>query len=147
MESNTTAGASNAADFQPPTQNPQGTTPDLQRTPQGLQPSAAGSQEQLNIQVPLKVETVQSGTATSPSAAVPASSDGSAAGVLLFIAAVLIAALLYKKWNLFTGLAQPVQAAAKPEATPAKRAKPEKPAVKPKTNNKPKAKKKPRSKR
>lgn len=102
-----TSGASNANDFQPPTRNPQSSTPGLQNTQQGLQSVIGGSQSQLNSSQPLVVETAQSGTTGNSSVQTVPAQPTAGAGLLLFVVVVLIASLLYKRWNLFAANSSP----------------------------------------
>lgn len=104
----TNSGASNASDFQPPTQNPQSASPDLQPTPSE---GTTDRLDQLPAQ-PLTVETVQS----SPDALVsqvssPNDTGGSFTGLLPFLVVLVLAIWLFRRWNLFspsTPLVQPV---------------------------------------
>jgi hypothetical protein len=94
----TTTGASNASDFQPPTQNPQNSTPNLQPIPTD---GSAGRLDQLPAE-PLTVETVQSGsTSQIPSASLQPDTN-SFTGFLPVLVILVIAVLLFRRWNLFS---------------------------------------------
>ena len=106
---NENSGASNAADFQPPTRNPQNPVSNLQSSGQGLQ-SGGGevSQDDLNLPItePLKVETAQSGTSGTTADAAREGNLSAWPGLAIFIVLIVVAALLYKRWNLFAGRTQ-----------------------------------------
>jgi hypothetical protein len=145
-EGSTASGASKASDFQPPTQNPQSASPNLQPTTQGLQPtdSSGSSQGQFNQlpASPLEVETAQSGSKTTvtPVNTNQPSGLGFLPGLLIFAAILLAAVLVYKRLNLFAPAEDVAQPLETPEPTVQK--KPKKTA-----KTKSKAKKKSKSKK
>jgi hypothetical protein len=136
----TATGASNASDFQPPTQNPQDSTPNLQPV---SNEGSAGRLDQLPAET-LTVETVQSGsTSQIPSASLQPGTN-SFTGFLPVLVILVIAVLLFRRWNLFSP--QPNIELPSETAAVSTEPKPKKPTKK-QPKAKPKAKKKSKSKR
>ena len=134
----TNTGASNASDFQPPTQNPQGSSTDLQPTPN----SATGDRLDQLPPTQLTVETAQSQTDSKVS---QITSSGMDFGSFLpFLVLVAVALLLFRRWNFFRPQlsAAPVTAPEPIETEPT----PKKTAKKP-TNTRPRKKTKSRKKK
>lgn len=143
-DASTATGASNASDFQPPTQNPQTASPNLQPSGQTLQPlpreGAADRLDQLPAS-PLTVQTVQSDTTSEVSQISNPGFGTSLTGFLPFLIVLVIAIWLFRRWNLFSPEAPPVQPidAEKPATNkPIKR--PTKKTAKKPTNSRPKKK-------
>lgn len=149
--STTTSGASNASDFQPPTQNPQTASPNLQPSGRDLQPlpreGTADRLDQLPA-TPLTVETARSNTSSDVSQVSDPGFGSSVTGFLPFLVALLIAIWLFRRWNLFNPGAATVQPAGVEE--PAADTAPEKTTkktVKKPTNSRPRKKTKSKTKR
>lgn len=135
----TNTGASNASDFQPPTQNPQGNSTNLQPTPD----NATGDRLDQLPPSQLTVETARSQTDSKVS---QVSSSGTGLGSFLpFLVLIVIAILLFRRWNFFRPQISPVAATAPEPAEEAEPA-PKKTAKKP-TNTRPRKKSKARKKK
>jgi len=91
----TNTGASNASDFQPPTQNPQGSSTNLQPTPD----NATGDRLDQLPPSQLTVETARSQTDSKVSQ-VTSSSMG-LSSFLPFLVLIVVAILLFRRWNFF----------------------------------------------
>lgn len=135
----TNTGASNASDFQPPTQNPQANTTNLQPTPD----NATGDRLDQLPPSQLTVETAQSQTDSKVSQV--SSSSMGLSSFLPFIVLIVVAVLLFRRWNFFRPQISPVAVTA-PEPVAESEPTPKKTVKKP-INTRPRKKSKSRKKK
>lgn len=108
-------GASNSSDFQPPTGNPQQVGTSMQSTNPSIQPSTTvgASQDELyrNLPSDLSVQTQGTPVLTQSAAALPSQAADNTfpllgtVGVIAIVIAIIVA---YRKWNIFSGDTAPI---------------------------------------
>ncbi len=148
------SGASNAGDFQPPTGNPQQVGTSNQSTPQTIQPSTTvgSNQDELyrNLPSDLSVQTQGTPVLTRSTTTLPdqptTNSTFPWVGITGAIIVFVVAVIVYRRWNIFSAQTAPVAIVA--EELPAVTVQSKKKSSKPKSAAKNKLKvKKPKKRR